>query len=326
MGFGRGGELFRLLLAPSQRIKNRQLKEDVRVPISSMTGFARTEGRKGACSWTWEIKSVNAKGLDVRCRLANGFQSLEKPLRDRAAERFKRGNVSVSLNFVWNEGESRFRINHEVLGELLATMPEIQKQIPDVGLPSIDGLLGLRGVIEPVDEDLGEEAREELEAEILDSFDAALEALSGMRNDEGKRLSVALEARLDDIARLCGVAEKLAVMQPDAIRERLKTQVEALLEDVPAIPEERLAQEAALLMTKADVREELDRLKAHRDAARDLMNGNGAVGRKLDFLCQEFNREANTLCSKSQDTDLTRIGLDLKAAIEQFREQVQNIE
>ena len=296
------------------------------MPISSMTGFAHNEGQKGACSWTWEIKSVNAKGLDVRCRLANGFERLEKPLRDRAAERLKRGNVSVSLKTVWNEGEAGFRVNHVILGELLAALPEIQKQLPDAGPPSIDGLLGLRGVIEPVEEDLGEEAREELEAEMLDGFDAALEALAGMRDDEGARLSETLQARLDDIARLCGEAEKLAAMQPDAIRERLKTQVEALLEDVPAIPEERLAQEAALLMSKADVREELDRLKAHRDAARDLMNGNGAVGRKLDFLCQEFNREANTLCSKSQDTDLTRIGLDLKAAIEQFREQVQNIE
>ncbi len=296
------------------------------MPISSMTGFARTEGRKGACSWTWEIKSVNAKGLDVRCRLGNGFERLEKPLRDRAAERFKRGNVSVLLNTVWNEGEAGFRINHVVLGELLATLPEVQKQIPGIGPPSIDGLLALRGVIEPVEEKLGDDEREELEAELLDGFDAALDALAGMRDDEGKRLSEALEARLDDIARLCGEAEKLAAMQPAAIRERLKTQVQALLEDIPAIPEERLAQEAALLMSKADLREELDRLKAHRDAALDLMNGNGAVGRKLDFLCQEFNREANTLCSKSQDTDLTRIGLDLKAAIEQFREQVQNIE
>jgi len=291
-----------------------------------MTGFARTEGRKDTCSWTWEVKSVNAKGLDVRCRLPNGFERLEKPLRDRTSGRFKRGNITVALNTVWNEGEAGFRINHVVLGELLAAMPEIQKQIPDAGMPSIDGLLALRGIIEPVEEDLDEEAREALEAELLDGFDAALEALSGMRDDEGERLSETLTARLDDISRLCDAAEALAVMQPDAIREKLKTQVEALLEDVPAIPEERLAQEAALLMTKADVREELDRLKAHHEAALGLMTGTGAVGRKLDFLCQEFNREANTLCSKSQDTDLTRIGLDLKAAIEQFREQVQNIE
>ena len=296
------------------------------MPISSMTGFAHTEGRKGSCSWTWEIKSVNAKGLDVRCRLANGFERLEKPLRDRAAGRFKRGNVSVSLNTVWNEGEAGFRVNHVILGELLAVLPEIQKQFPNAGPPSVDGLLALRGVIEPVEEDLSDVARDALEAEMLDGFDAALEALAAMRDDEGARLSETLNARLNDIARLCGEAEKLAAMQPEAIRERLKAQVEALLEDVPAIPEERLAQEAALLMSKADLREELDRLKAHRDAALELMNGSGAVGRKLDFLCQEFNREANTLCSKSQDTDLTRIGLDLKAAIEQFREQVQNIE
>ncbi len=296
------------------------------MPISSMTGFAHTEGQKGSCSWTWEIKSVNAKGLDVRCRLANGFEHLEKPLRDRAGERLKRGNVSVSLNTVWNKGEAGFRVNHVILGELLAALPKVRKQLPDAGPPSIDGLLGLRGVIEPVEEKLDEETRGALEAEMLDGFAAALDALAGMRDDEGARLSETLNARLDEIARLCGEAEKLAAMQPAAIRERLKIQVQAWLEDIPAIPEERLAQEAALLMSKADLREELDRLKAHHEAALELMNANGAVGRKLDFLCQEFNREANTLCSKSQDTDLTRIGLDLKAAIEQFREQVQNIE
>ena len=190
--------------------------------LSSMTGFARTEGRKDTCSWTWEVKSVNAKGLDVRCRLANGFERLEKALRDRVAGRFKRGNVMVSLNIARDEGAAGFRINQVVLGELLATLPEIQKQLPDAGPPSIDGLLGLRGVIEPVGEDLGEEARDELEAEMLDGFDAALEALSAMRDDEGARLAGTLDARLDDIARFCGEAEKLAAMQPDAIRERLQ--------------------------------------------------------------------------------------------------------
>ena len=296
------------------------------MPVSSMTGFARSEGQKDGCSWTWELKSVNSKGLDVRCRVPAGYENLEKAARDRIAKTFKRGNLSVNLTVRWFKGDAGFRVNPVVLGELLATLPDIRMQLPDAGPPSIDGLLALRGVIEPVEEELTDEARLGLESEILESFDAALAALSAMRNDEGARLTESLDARLDEIAGLSGEAEKLAALQPDTIRERLKTQVEALLEDVPALSEERLAQEAALLMTKADIREELDRLKAHEQAARDLMGNGGAVGRKLDFLCQEFNREANTLCSKCQDVTLTRIGLDLKSSIEQFREQVQNIE
>ena len=254
-----------------------------------MTGFARSEGQKDSCSWTWELKSVNAKGLDVRCRVPGGYENLENVARERLAKTFKRGNLSVNLTIRWFKGDAGFRVNPVVLGELLATLPEIRLQLPDAAPPSVDGLLALRGVIEPVEDDLSDEARKALESEILESFEDALAALS-------------------------------------AIRERLKTQVQALLEDIPALSEDRLAQEAALLMSKADIREELDRLKAHEQAARDLMGNGGAVGRKLDFLCQEFNREANTLCSKSQDVTLTRIGLNLKSSIEQFREQVQNIE
>jgi len=291
-----------------------------------MTGFARSEGQSNGCSWTWELKSVNAKGLDVRCRVPNGFENLEKAARDRVAKTFKRGNVTVNLTFSWIKGDAGFRVNPQVLEELLATLPEIRKQLPDAAPPSVDGLLALRGVIEPVEEELSDVARSALDSEILESFEPALAALLAMRDDEGARLSEALDTRLDEIADLSGDAEKLAALQPDAIRERLKTQVETLLADISALSEDRLAQEAALLMTKADIREELDRLKAHEQAARELMGNGGAVGRKLDFLCQEFNREANTLCSKSQDVTLTRIGLDMKSAIEQFREQVQNIE
>jgi uncharacterized protein (TIGR00255 family) len=316
-----------LLPPPTRRINIASNYYDGgRVSISSMTCCARAEGRNDACSWTWEIKSVNAKGLDVRCRLPIGFESLEKPLRDRAAKRLKRGNVSVVLSLRRQDGVAGVRVNHAVLEELLAALPEIRNRVADVREPSLDGLLALRGVVEPVEENLNDEARDALEADILNDFDTALDALGAMRDEEGARLAETLQARLDDIAGLCAEAEKLAAMQPDAIRARLKTQVQALLEDIPAIPEDRLAQEAALLMSKADLREELDRLQAHQEAALELMKGDNAVGRKLDFLCQEFNREANTLCSKSQDIELTRIGLDLKVAIEQFREQVQNIE
>ncbi len=294
--------------------------------LSSMTGFARTGGQDGACSWTWEVKSVNAKGLDVRCRLPGGFERLEPLARERVKKMFRRGNLTLMLNVTWDKGGAGFRVNQAVLEELLAILPEIQKQIPGAGAPSADGLLGLRGVIEPIEEDLSDEAREAMETSILADLDSALEGLAEMRRDEGSRLVSAMESHLDDIGRLCGKAEELAAAQPDAIRERLQTQVQALLEDVSSIPEERLVQEAALLMSKADLREELDRLKAHQEAARELVASDNAVGRKLDFLCQEFNREANTLCSKSQDIELTRVGLELKAAIEQLREQVQNIE
>jgi uncharacterized protein (TIGR00255 family) len=291
-----------------------------------MTGFARSEGQAEGCFWSWELKSINAKGLDVRCRVPSGYEKLEKAAREETAKSFKRGNVTVNLTINWQKGDAGFRVNPVVLGDLLAVLPDIRKQLPDAAPPSIDGLLALRGVIEPVEEELTDDAREALESEILESFEAALAALSAMRDEEGARLEEGLDARLDEIAGLSSEAEKLAALQPDAIRERLKTQVQVLMEDIPALSKERLAQEAALLMTKADIREELDRLKAHEQAARDLMGNGGAVGRKLDFLCQEFNREANTLCSKSQDVTLTRIGLDMKSSIEQFREQVQNIE
>ncbi|NQU61427.1 MAG: YicC family protein [Rhodospirillales bacterium] len=291
-----------------------------------MTGFARQEGSKDSRSWVWEIKSVNAKGLDVRCRLGGGFEHLEQLARDLAKKKFSRGNLSVSLIVVRDKSDAAFRVNHVVLGELLATLPEIQKQIPEMGPPSIDGLLALRGVIEPLEEDPTEEDQEALDKAVLDDLSIALEALADMRNEEGARLSEIMEAFLNEIARLCGAAEKLAAAQPAAIKARLEMQIQTLLDGSPPVAEDRLAQEVALLVSKADLREELDRLKAHQEAASGLLAEEGSVGRKLDFLCQEFNREANTLCSKSQDVELTRIGLDLKAVIEQFREQVQNIE
>ena len=294
--------------------------------ISSMTGFARAEGRKDSRSWTWEVKSVNAKGLDVRCRVPAGFERLEHPARERVKGRFRRGNVTLALSVSSSKGEAGYRVNHVVLGEMLVTLPEIIKQVPDAGPPSVDGLLALKGVIEPVEDDITEDAREALDAEILADLDSALESLAAMRGDEGSKLALVLNERLDDIGRLCGEAEKLAETQPQAIHEKLKAQVQTLLDDMTALPDERLAQETALLASKADLREELDRLKAHLEAARGLMTADGGVGRKLDFLCQEFNRETNTLCSKSQNVGLTRIGLNLKATIEQFREQVQNIE
>ena len=241
--------------------------------LSSMTGFARAEGEKDICAWVWEIKSVNAKGLDVRCRLANGFERLEQAVRKQVQKRFKRGNVSLSLSVFRPKGDAGFRVNHVVLEELLAILPEIEKQLPNAGKPSIDGLLGLRGVIEPVEDNLNDADREAFDETILADLDAALGALSAMRDEEGGRLAPGLNQRLDDMARLCEEAEKLAAAQPEAIQKRLTEQVQALLDDGLGVPEDRLAQEIAILASKADLREELDRLKAHREAALSLMNG-----------------------------------------------------
>jgi uncharacterized protein (TIGR00255 family) len=190
----------------------------------------------------------------------------------------------------------------------------------------MDGLLSLKGVIEPSDQSLSDDTQKGLEIFLLKDLDETLVALQTMRDEEGARLGDVLNQQVDTIASLCQAAAKVAAIRPDAIRKRLKKQVEVLLEDVPTLSAERLEQEAALLMTKADISEELDRLSAHVAAAQDLLKQDSSIGRKLDFLCQEFNREANTLCSKSGDVELTRIGLDMKAMIEQFREQVQNIE
>ncbi len=295
--------------------------------ISSMTGFARAEGHDGACSWAWEVRSVNGKGLDIRCRLPSGFEALDAKARGLARKRFKRGNLTLVLTLVWTEAGSGWRVNEELLDQVQALMPALRRRWPEVSEPSADGLLSLRGLIEPVEDELDPDARLALEEAVLSGLaEEALDGLAAMRAEEGGRLADVLEGRIATIESLCARARECAGMQPAAIRIRLAGQVAALVEDVPALSEERLAQEAALLMTKADISEELDRLTCHAAAARELLAADQAVGRKLDFLCQEFMRESNTLCAKSSDIDLTDTGIELKAVIEQFREQVQNIE
>jgi uncharacterized protein (TIGR00255 family) len=291
-----------------------------------MTGFARTEGQSAGCSWTWEVRSVNGKGLEVRSRLPAGFEALEPQVRQRIAGTLKRGNIGANLTVAWIERPAGVRVNTEALHQIVALLPDIQRRLPDCLPPSPDGLLNLRGIIEIVDEQPTEETRAALDEAILDGLDRALGSLAAMRRDEGARMATVLEGHLGRIAGLCHEASGLAAAQPAAIMARLVEQVGALISTIPALPEDRLAQEVALLATKADLREELDRLKAHHEAARALLAGDGPVGRKLEFLCQEFNREANTLCAKSADVQLTRVGIDIKATIDQLREQVQNIE
>ncbi len=295
--------------------------------IASMTGFARADGANGAASWTVEVKSVNGKSLDVRCRFPSGLDAVEAFARAEAMRVLKRGNVNIGLSLTRTARQSPLRLNRELLAQVI----ELAREIEGAGAerPRIDALLSVRGIIETVEEDGGGDAegeRAELEAALTRSVAEMLGKLAQARLDEGRHLAAVLSGHLGTIASLTEAAARTASLQPDALRAKLKAQLAQLLEAVPSLPEERLAQEAALLIAKADVREELDRLRAHIAQAHALLAEGGAVGRRLDFLCQEFNREANTLCSKSADVELTRIGLDLKATIEQFREQVQNIE
>ncbi|ALG71452.1 hypothetical protein VY88_01125 [Azospirillum thiophilum] len=288
-----------------------------------MTGFARVDGHGDGYSWTFEAKSVNGRSLDLRCRLPSGFDSIEAAARADLPKRLARGNVNLTLTVNRAQDVSQLRINRVLLTQVL----ELAREIEGAGAapPRLDSLLAIRGIIEPVEEDQTE-ARERVEAAIKIDLAKLIDQLVVNRIAEGNRIAEVLNGHLDEVARLVDAASACASTQPEALREKLRAQVTAILGSFPALPEERLAQEAAILIGKADVREELDRLRAHIRAARDLMAEGGAIGRRFDFLCQEFNREANTLCSKSADVELTRIGLSLKASIEQLREQVQNIE
>jgi uncharacterized protein (TIGR00255 family) len=290
-----------------------------------MTGFSRAIGHDDDCRWAWELKSVNAKGLDIRLRTPSGFDAVERAVRDALAKRFKRGAFNAALTVTRLDGQSETRINRVLLDQLVALSKEY-----GVGTPDIGSLLGVRGVIEQVEHEDDDAALKARGENFLSSFSEALDSLTTMRAGEGGHLETVLRERLSEIETLVVEAEQTAAARPDAIKARVRDQVASILEAAPDEFDEqlerRLAQELAVLATKADICEELDRLKAHVAAARALLAENEATGRKLDFLCQEFNREANTLCSKSGDAGLTRIGLAMKATVEQFREQVQNVE
>ena len=288
-----------------------------------MTGFARFEDSHEPHAWTWEARSVNGKSLDARCRLPPGYDWLEPSVRSAVGQHFKRGNVNVTLSLARGEGTTRYRLNRPLLDQLMTVVRELEEA--GAAPQRLESLLNVRGVIETEERDI-EAEKAALEPQLLAGLAAVLSRLGDARGEEGARLLAVLEAHLDNLDRLTAAAGNCAGNQPAALRERLHRQVREILEAAAGLPEDRLTQEIALLATKADVREELDRLVAHVAQARTLLAGGGAIGRKLDFLCQELNREANTLCSKSVDLELTRIGLDLKATIEQLREQIQNIE
>ncbi len=293
--------------------------------VASMTGFARASGAHGELRWAWELKSVNSKGLDVRFRLPPGREALEPLLRAAIAKLLSRGNINVNLTIQREGAAPQVRVNEEVLAAVIATSRELAKKI-EAQPASIDGILSIKGVMEIIETEETEAERETANAALLKGFDAALKDLAAMRGKEGNVIGGVLSDRITEIEKLTKSAEASPSRSVEAIRARLAEQVKELLAASSTLDPERLHQEAALLAAKADVREELDRLSAHIGAARALLKNGGAVGRKLDFLAQEFNREANTLCSKSNDVSLTSIGLELKTAVDQFREQVQNIE
>ncbi|MEO6396142.1 MAG: YicC/YloC family endoribonuclease, partial [Devosia sp.] len=289
------------------------------MPLASMTGYARTSGSVPGVAFSIEIKSVNARGLDMRMRMTPGYDALEAEIRRRIGAALSRGAVTVNLN-VDREGEGgRVIINRQALDAVLAAMRELGPEI-DAAKPTLDGILGLKGVLEQHEGSLSAEDEERLHAAILAGVDAALLGLVRARQDEGARLGAVLVAEIDEIARLREAASAHPGRSREAILARLREQIAELVAASAGFSEERLAQEAMLLATKADIREELDRLAAHIASARQLIAAGGPVGRKLDFLSQEFNREANTLCSKSNAVELTAIGLDLKAVIDQLRE------
>ncbi|MEH6632732.1 MAG: YicC/YloC family endoribonuclease [Halopseudomonas aestusnigri] len=293
--------------------------------IASMTGFARSEGEYVGTTWSWELKSVNGKNLDARCRVPNGLESLDAKVRSELAKSFKRGNFHVNLMIDNKLKSVKLQVNEDILQQVIPLATRIGNEL-DAVAPSIDGILNLRGVLELVEEEETPADKEKRMELIQISLNDAIMQMAEMRLEEGSRLAEIAHSQLNDIEVLHQKASELAAMQPAALHDRFKKQVSELLKDGSPVPDERLAQEIAILVTKADIREELDRLSAHVAAARDLLAQGGPCGRRLDFLCQEFNREANTLCSKSSDVAMTTIGIDLKATIEQLREQIQNVE
>jgi uncharacterized protein (TIGR00255 family) len=295
------------------------------MPISSMTGFARASGERQGLFWQWEIKSVNGKALDVRLRVPAGFEALETPVRAALAAAFRRGNLQVSLSISGQVARETVRLNPDILDRLVAAGEALRDRIGGEPLRA-DVLLSIKGVVEVATEPEAEGEAEARNAAMLESFQEALRLLGSARREEGERLNAVVSAQVLRIAELAEAARLNPSRTPEAVRARLAEQLSRLMETGAALDPDRLHQEAVIAATRADIQEELDRLFSHVEAAQALLASNDAIGRKFDFLAQEFNREANTLCSKAADRSMTAIGLDLKTVIDQLREQVQNIE
>lgn len=293
--------------------------------IKSMTGFARASGADAAVSWTWELRSVNGRGLEVRLRLPPGYEGLEAAVRDATGKALTRGSLNISLNVQRQAGAADIRINEAVLEKVLKAVDHVH-QLTGCERPRAEGLLALKGVLEVVEDSEDEATEETRRAAMLASLGAGLADLVAARAEEGRRLAGIIGEQLDRIVALVAEVEASPARSVEAVQKRLKEQLARVLDNSTGFDPQRLAQEAALIATRADVEEELKRLRAHVEAAHDLLADKAAVGRRLDFLSQEFNREANTLCSKANDIAISRAGLALKAVIDQMREQLQNIE
>ena len=292
--------------------------------IASMTGFARQAGTTGPYSWAWEIKSVNGRGLDIRARTPAGFDSLAEEARQTLSKELTRGQCQLSLALSRTTSAPRIKVNEAALASLIEALGALP-QSDKIGPATLDGLLAVRGIVE-IEEADSEDVTTALHAALRAAIAPLAQALVEARRVEGRALAQVLEAQFAAMESLVDAAAASPSRTADAIRARLQAQIDTLLETKGSFDPDRLHQEAVLIATRADIQEEIDRLRAHIASARALLAEGGAVGRKLDFLAQEFGREANTLCSKANDVSLSRIGLDLKAVVDQFREQVQNVE
>jgi uncharacterized protein (TIGR00255 family) len=290
-----------------------------------MTGFARSQGTSGPYGFEWELKSVNAKGFDLRIRLPPGWDEIEAMVRKRSAELLSRGTVYANLTVKRINAASVVRINEDVLDSVLKVAGVLAGKI-DAVAPSIDGLLSIKGVLEVVEPETDEVGEKAAKAAAAEAFEQALRSLVDMRKREGTALGQILSQRMDEIESLAAKAEAAPGRKPEAVKARLADQIAALLETSDRFDQDRLSQEAILIAAKADIREELDRIASHVSQVRELIGKGEPVGRRLDFLAQEFNREVNTCCSKSNDLELTNVGLEMKNVVEQFREQIQNLE
>ena len=295
------------------------------MPLKSMTGFARVDGAEGGTSWAWEVRSVNGRGLDIRTRTPPGMDFLEPKLREIVAKHLSRGSVSINLAVKRTEGAAVIRLNEAALTQVVAAAERV-RTLTGAPPPTTEGLLALRGVLEYVEPVESEAATQSRNTAMLADFTRAIKALIAARGDEGARLESVFRSQLADIGRLVAIVQNSPARTPDAIRRRLQDMLARILDSGTKLDDSRLYQEAAIAATRVDVEEEVKRLTAHIAAAKELLAVKEPVGRKFDFLTQEFNREANTLCSKANDPEITRAGLELKAVIDQMREQVQNIE
>jgi uncharacterized protein (TIGR00255 family) len=292
-----------------------------------MTGFAAKTGTLAPHSWSWEVRAVNARGLDLRIRVPDWINGLEGALRKVAAAQIARGTVTIGLRIVRDAQEGRLAVNGAQLGTVLDALAQIETAAMDAGVslaPSkATDIVTMRGVLE---ETATEDDNDALARTLVAEFEQVVADFNAMRTSEGAALCTVMQGQLERIENLTTQAAKVAEARMDVAAQTLKRNLARVMENVDGIAPERIAAELALLAVKADITEEIDRLGAHVNAAKDLIAAGGAIGRKLDFLMQEFNREANTLCAKAQSTELTRVGLELKAVIEQLREQVQNVE